>query len=191
MIYQTGNTGHENSAAGYALLRASAHSAGVGSNLADVYPAGGFTDGRLYVQMKTAGFRVDASNVDLHTILTAFQGTVPAAPGLNFEVVVLSSQNGKAGLDSVYGRVKELSDTLRYLSCPVAMTGDVNVDGLLNSADIIALVNYVFKGGASPLPIPLAGDVDCSGVVTSSDIIYFVNHVFKSGPGPCDACTIY
>jgi hypothetical protein len=191
MIFQTGNTGYENSAAGYALLRAGAYSAVVGSNLADVYPAGGFTDGRLYVQMRTAGFRVDANDVDLHTILTTFFGTLPAAPGLDFEVVVLSSRSGKPGLDSVYARAKQLSDTLRYLSCPVELTGDINIDGILNSADIIGLVNYIFKGGTPPLPIPLAGDVDCSAAVASSDIIYMVNHIFKGGLGPCDACTIY
>jgi hypothetical protein len=134
---------------------------------------------------------VDATNTDLHTILTPFFGTLPAAPGLSFEMAVLSSQSGVAGLEAAHARVQELSDTLRYISCPIALTGDVNVDALLTSADIISLVNYVFKGGPAPLPIELAGDIDCSGAVTSGDIISMVNHVFKSGPAPCDACTIY
>lgn len=191
MVYQTGNSGFENFAAGYALFRGDVYSGVVGSNPADVYPTGGFTDGRLYTQMRTAGYRVDATNTDLHTILTPFFGTLPAAPGLSFEIAVLSSQSGVAGLEAAHARVQELSDTLRYISCPISLTGDVNGDALLTSADIISLVNYVFKGGPAPQPIELAGDIDCSGAVTSGDIIGMVNHVFKSGPAPCDACTIY
>jgi hypothetical protein len=72
----------------------------------------------------------------------------------------------------------------------VALTGDVNESSTLTSADIIALVNYVFKGGTPPRPCAAAGDVNCSGQVTSADIIAMVNHVFKGGAPPCDVCTL-
>jgi len=75
-------------------------------------------------------------------------------------------------------------------ACGIAMTGDVDESGDLNSADVIYLVNYVFKGGLEPLPISQSGDVDCSGGVVSADIIYMVTHVFKSGQEPCDVCAI-
>ena len=70
------------------------------------------------------------------------------------------------------------------------MTGDANLDGNLTSADIIYLVNYVFKGGPQPLPITEAGDVNFDQVVTSADVIYMVNHVFKGGEAPLDACAV-
>jgi hypothetical protein len=73
-------------------------------------------------------------------------------------------------------------------SITVAVTGDVNESGTLTSADIISLVNFVFKSGPSPMPCEAAGDVNCSGTINSADIIYLVNHVFKSGPIPCDIC---
>jgi hypothetical protein len=73
--------------------------------------------------------------------------------------------------------------------CPITMTGDVNVSGTITSADIIGLVNYVFKGGAPPLPCVAAGDVNCNGAVTSADIINLVNYVFKGGAAPCNGCT--
>ena len=76
------------------------------------------------------------------------------------------------------------------VECPILTTGDVNVSGSLTSADIIYLVNFVFKAGPLPLPCEASGDVNCGGSVTSSDIIYMVNHVFKGGPAPCDACSI-
>jgi hypothetical protein len=69
-------------------------------------------------------------------------------------------------------------------------TGDVNADASLTSGDIIALVNYVFKSGAAPLPIAEAGDVNCDGNVNSADIIYLVNYVFKSAAAPCDVCAL-
>jgi len=72
----------------------------------------------------------------------------------------------------------------------VANTGDVNTDGSITSADIIYLVNYVFKGGAPPMPCEAAGDVNCNGSVTSADIIYLVSYVFKGGAAPCDVCTL-
>jgi hypothetical protein len=74
-------------------------------------------------------------------------------------------------------------------ACPIAMTGDVNLSLSLTSADIIYLVNFVFKGQAVPMPCEASGDVNCSGTVTSADIIYMVNHVFKGQAAPCDVCT--
>ena len=71
---------------------------------------------------------------------------------------------------------------------PPCVPGDVNVSGAITSADIIYMVNHVFKGGPAPLPVPEAGDVNCSGTLTSADIIFLVNHVFKGDVGPCASC---
>ena len=75
------------------------------------------------------------------------------------------------------------------LICPITMTGDVNLRGSITSADIISIVNFVFKGGPEPLPCSAAGDINCNGSVTSGDIILLVGFVFKGGVPPCDACT--
>ena len=74
--------------------------------------------------------------------------------------------------------------------CYVVLTGDVNASGTLSSADVIGMVNYVFKAGLPFDPCQAAGDVNCSGQVTSGDIIFLVNTVFKGGPAPCDACVL-
>jgi len=78
---------------------------------------------------------------------------------------------------------------LPIIICPITLTGDINLSGTITSADIIAMVGYVFKSGAEPLPCVAAGDVNCSGTVTSADVIALVNFVFKGGAPPCDACT--
>jgi len=192
MVYQTGNFGFEDNAAGFALLNGRAHGGVVGSNPADVYPYGGFVDGRMYQQLMQSGWRVDASNTDLHTILSAdSMALLLEGQPVSHQIVILSSRTGVIGLEEGYARAQHLSDTLRYLQCPIDVTGDVNADQVLTSADIIYLVGFVFKSGAAPLPIELAGDVDCNGNVTSTDIIFMVNHVFKGAQAPCDACLIY
>jgi hypothetical protein len=192
MIYQTGDAGHQDNAAGFALIRGKAYGGVVGSNPADVYPNNGFTDGRLYTQMSKPGFRVDTSNTDLYTLLTGTYDLL-LQPGevMQAELAVLSSRTGVSGLEAAWVRARALSDSLRYLSCPIAITGDFNMDGLLNSSDIILTVNFIFKNGPDPQPIALTADVNCSGQVTSADIIYLVNYVFKSGLPPCDACRLY
>ena len=74
--------------------------------------------------------------------------------------------------------------------CKGKITGDVNASGAITSADLIALVAYVFKSGPAPAPVTEAGDANCSGAISTEDVIYLVNFVFKSGPPPCDACTL-
>jgi len=74
--------------------------------------------------------------------------------------------------------------------CGVALTGDIDLTGTITSGDIVAAVNYVFKGGTAPSPCPAAADVNCSGSDTTADIIYTVAFVFKGGPAPCDVCTV-
>ena len=71
-----------------------------------------------------------------------------------------------------------------YLSFP---PGDMDQSGAVTAADIVYLVNFVFKGGPAPLG-PETGDVNGSCTATSADIIYLVNFVFRSGPAPLSPC---
>jgi len=71
----------------------------------------------------------------------------------------------------------------------ITMTGDVNQDGALTSADIIGIVNHIFKAGTPPQPCRAAGDVNCSGNVSGGDVIKMVGHVFKGDTPPCDVCS--
>jgi subtilisin family serine protease len=88
-----------------------------------------------------------------------------------------------------FGDACDLCPSVAIASNISLMTGDVNNDGSLTSADIIYMVNHVFKSGVAPVPVSEVGDVNCSGSLTSADVIYLVNYVFKGGPAPCDVCT--
>lgn len=61
--------------------------------------------------------------------------------------------------------------------------GDFNLSGAITSADIILMVNYIFKSGP-PSTDPWTMDVDVSGSTTAADVIFLVNHVFKGGSAP-------
>jgi len=64
--------------------------------------------------------------------------------------------------------------------------GDANADHILTAADVIVMVNHVFRGDVAPCG--RMGDVNCDHTLTSADIIYLVNHLFKSGPPPVIVC---
>jgi len=59
--------------------------------------------------------------------------------------------------------------------------GDVNGDNVITLADIIYLVNYLFKGGQAPIG---NGDANGDGKIRLSDIILIVNYLFKGGAKP-------
>jgi hypothetical protein len=63
------------------------------------------------------------------------------------------------------------------------LPGDPNHDGIINSADIVYLINYLFKGGPQPDPIE-SGDTNGDEVINSSDVVYLINYLFKGGPEP-------
>jgi hypothetical protein len=58
----------------------------------------------------------------------------------------------------------------------------VNGTGLVNTADVIYLVNYIFKTG--PAPRGPTGDLSCDGDIATADITILVNYVFRGGPEP-------
>jgi subtilisin family serine protease len=83
----------------------------------------------------------------------------------------------KAGIRYTPAYVTGGIDVLSYCR------GDFTVDGSVTSADIISLVNYVFKGGP-PSADPWTMDPNLDGSPTAADVIFLVNYVFKGGPAP-------
>jgi hypothetical protein len=67
--------------------------------------------------------------------------------------------------------------------------GDANSDGKVDAADIIYLVNYLFKHDIRPHPL-WRGDTNGNCIVDVADVVYLVNYVYKGGPVPhyCTDC---
>jgi len=78
------------------------------------------------------------------------------------------------------------ADTLAFLVV-IYLCGDCNGDGVLDVADVVCEINYLFKGGPPPQPYAV-GDVNCDGVNDVGDVVYLINYLFKGGPAPCLNC---
>ena len=69
------------------------------------------------------------------------------------------------------------------ISVFVFKRGDANGDGLIDLADVVHILNFLFKGGPGPDPLDV-GDANCDGVVEIGDAVCLLNYLFKGGPPP-------
>jgi hypothetical protein len=75
-----------------------------------------------------------------------------------------------------------------YIPTQATECGDASGDGVLNIADAVYMINFIFRGGAAPLP-ECIGDANGSGDISIADAVYIVNYVFLGGPPPdIDCC---
>ena len=61
--------------------------------------------------------------------------------------------------------------------------GDVNNDAVVDIADCIYLLQYLFHGGA-PIPCPDAADPDDDGLINISDALYVALYTLAGGMAP-------
>jgi len=69
------------------------------------------------------------------------------------------------------------------LEKPSYIRGDANGDGIIDLADVLYLINYLYKGGPAPDPFE-AGDCTCDGIVDLGDVLYLISYLYKGGPAP-------
>ena len=63
------------------------------------------------------------------------------------------------------------------------LAGDPNHDGMIDVADVIYLVNYLFLSGSEPDPFE-SGDANGDGQVDIGDVVYLANYLFLGGAPP-------
>ncbi|MCK4403954.1 MAG: hypothetical protein KAW02_02575 [candidate division Zixibacteria bacterium] len=66
---------------------------------------------------------------------------------------------------------------------PTFTHGDANGDGMIDLADVVFLISYLYKGGIPPTPLE-AGDVNCDGEINLADVVYLINYLYRGGPAP-------
>ena len=106
---------------------------------------------------------------------------------------------GLVELDTVYWgpMYPDFSDTAAHSYFPVvvksqhhivpSVPGDVNQSGEVNSADVVLLIDYLFRQEPPPDFLELS-DVNADCVVNSADVVYLMNDLFKGGPCPKPGC---
>jgi|GEM_PF-754711 len=90
--------------------------------------------------------------------------------------------------DCVDNTASDTSDYDFTIKC-LGSTGDANGDGHVTIADVVYLVNFLFKGGPPPDPL-WKGDANGNCKVNIEDAVYLVNYLMKGGPPPIceDSC---
>lgn len=91
---------------------------------------------------------------------------------------------------SDYGESLSGSDPNDYTDTllPPFICGDCNNDELLNNADVVYLVNYLFRNGPEPLPVSCVGDVNSDRKIAIEDLVYLINYLYRNGPVPDGCC---
>ena len=58
------------------------------------------------------------------------------------------------------------------------ISGDANSDGIVDVADLVYLINYLYRGGMPPSPVSL-GDFNQDGEVNLADLVALINYLFR------------
>jgi hypothetical protein len=61
--------------------------------------------------------------------------------------------------------------------------GDATGDGVINIADVMYMINYLYRSGPYPASFE-AGDANCDGDHGILDIVFLINYLYKGGPPP-------
>jgi hypothetical protein len=111
-------------------------------------------------------------------VLDGFGG---ASQSDNYRIPVNSGGQASAGglSESHNYRIKA-----GYVHSSHVMRGDATGDGLIDVADVLYLIDYLFLGTSAPCPME-AGDATCDGIVDVADVLFLINYLFlgTSPPG--------
>jgi hypothetical protein len=74
-----------------------------------------------------------------------------------------------------------------YVCDDTYMCGDADKNSIVNVADAICILDYIFGDGSAISPMP-GGDCDCNGICNIVDAVYILAYIFSGGPAPCELC---
>jgi hypothetical protein len=147
----------------------------------------GWKDGELYELASVTGIYIQDpdSIVDRTIVMTAKHipaGTDESAEAEFTIVEVLAP--GLAELQDLVVLGRQLVFLERAASGLPAACGDVQGDFLVNLADLVYLVAYLYRGYPPPKCPKARGDVNNDGVINVGDAVYLVSYLYKGGPEP-------
>jgi hypothetical protein len=117
----------------------------------------------------------DSNNSAIKTALLNSADNIYSIPGNSPYIGKLGS-----GRANAYNAV-------RYYGALPRPSGDCNGDGVVDAADIVFLLNFLYMGGPAPAPLCIA-DVTDNGVVDAGDLVYLMNYLYLHGPAPLNGC---
>jgi hypothetical protein len=152
-----------------------------------LYPQGGWgwNDGELYQLASGSGVTTDDpdSIVDRSWVLTAQK--IDAGTDRNqehrFTVVRVVAPDGLTQLQEYVDSARAIVTRERHLGGLPAICGDVNGDLKVDVADMVSVLNYLFKGCPAPKCPWRRGDMTGNGVVDLGDAVTMHGYLFKGG----------
>jgi hypothetical protein len=90
---------------------------------------------------------------------------------------------GSSFLSDQLGNLIPFRYHIGELSVWWSVPGDASGDSLVDVADVIFLINYLYKEGPDSCVME-AADVNSDGLVEIGDVVYLINYLFKNGPSP-------
>jgi len=115
---------------------------------------------------------------------TSFDPTAgPIRAGLLGEYIGVTAQDGY--VHSVWTDTRNGNQDVYTARVEYIFYGDVNADERVDLADVIYLINYLFRNG--PLPSPLeSADVNCDDLIDVADVVHLINYLYQGGSSPCE-----
>ena len=128
-------------------------------------------------------YQVISGAMPLGLILNPETGEILGSPGESgeFFFVVRTEDNY-----STYSDEYEFSI---YVNENLGWPGDANKDGNVDILDIVFLISYKYKGGATPT-IPELADPNNDCTIDILDIVFLINYKYKDGPIPELGCAV-
>jgi bacillopeptidase F len=136
-----------------------------------------------------------------------WDGTSMAGPHVSGIVVLMRQANPELEVDAIkqilintavdlgppgeentygWGVVDAYAAVLAALAS-VYVAGDANGDEVVDVADAVYLLNYLYKGGPAPDHMG-AGDPNADCIIDVADVVYMLNYLYKGGPVPQKGC---
>ena len=141
-------------------------------NDAFTYPLGGYDDDSLYKYMSTSGYSIYGSGDPADYNIVTTGRVIPAQSFPPADTYAVSY-----ALAVTDDHIDTLNAYVDMIQC-----GNVNRDHTVTIADVVYLINYLFKSG--PEIWRYMGDCDGSGISDITDAVYLVGYLLKSGPPP-------
>lgn len=117
----------------------------------------------------------------------------PLAPGdgpivnvwfsaIGYGVTKIDTSSFSTYSNIVKSRFGNYVPAVKSFTVSIRRRGDANNDGTVNVADVVYIINYVFKKG--PAPNSYLGDANGDTNINVADAVYLINFIFKGGTPP-------
>jgi len=83
------------------------------------------------------------------------------------------------------GRTGMKTSMSLYRCGTAVVPGDYNDDGMTNVGDALYLIDFIYKGGTTPVGGAGRADANCDNQIDISDVIFIIKYVLSEGEAPC------